>query len=76
MPASVQSSDASAAAAGDAAALGQAQAWLDAANLPSGAVRSNTPSGGLNSYTGWPCGPYEELKGYWGIPRYDCDRSG
>lgn len=52
----------------DAAALSQAQEWLDAANLPAGAVRTDTPSAGFNSYTGWPCGPYEELEGYWVVP--------
>ncbi|MDF2919810.1 MAG: hypothetical protein K0S70_4027 [Microbacterium sp.] len=55
-------------AAGDAAALAQAQAWLDAANLPPGAVRTDTSPGTFTSYTGWPCGPYEELEGYWVIP--------
>ena len=52
----------------DAAALAQAQAWLDAANLPPGAVRSDGPIGGFNSFTGWPCGPVEELEGFWTIP--------
>ena len=68
MPAPVESSEPPAPAAGDVAALAQAQAWLDAANLPPGAVRTDTPSGSFNSYTGWPCGPYEELAGYWVIP--------
>ncbi|TXK12257.1 hypothetical protein [Microbacterium hatanonis] len=54
---------------GAAAALAQAQEWLDAANLPPGAVRTDTPSASFNSYTGWPCGPYEELEGYWAIPK-------
>jgi hypothetical protein len=52
----------------DAAALAQAQEWLEAATLPAGAVRTENPSASFNSYTGWPCGPYEELKGYWVIP--------
>jgi hypothetical protein len=54
--------------AGDAAALAQAQAWLDAANLPPGAVRTDTSPGKFSSYTGWPCGPYEHLEGFWIIP--------
>ncbi|MFJ2551433.1 hypothetical protein [Microbacterium sp. NPDC087591] len=52
----------------DAAALAQAQAWLDAAVLPPGAVRSEAPIDGFGSYTGWPCGPVEELEGFWTIP--------
>lgn len=67
-PAPVESSEPVASPTGDAAALAQAQAWLDAAALPPGAVRTETSSGGFNSYTGWPCGPYEELEGYWVIP--------
>jgi len=49
----------------DAAALAQAEEWLAAANLPSAAVRSETPIGGFNSYTGWPCGPVEEVEAFW-----------
>jgi hypothetical protein len=64
----VESSESAAPAAGDDAALTQAQAWLDAANLPPSAVRTETPPSSFNSYTGWPCGPYEQLKGYWVIP--------
>lgn len=64
----VESSEPVASPMGDAAALAQAQAWLDAVTLPAGAVRTETSSGGFNSYTGWPCGPYEELEGYWVIP--------
>ena len=64
----VKSSEPAAPPVGDAAARAQAQAWLEAANLPPGAVRTETPSGSFNSYTGWPCGPYEELEGYWVIP--------
>lgn len=64
----VQPSESSAGVAGDAAALAQAQAWLDAANLPPGAVRTDTSRGDFNSYTGWPCGPYEQLEGFWVIP--------
>ena len=52
----------------DAPALAQAQAWLDAATLPPEAVRSEVPVGIYNSYTGWPCGPYEELEAFWTIP--------
>lgn len=51
-----------------AAAREQAQAWLEAANLPPGAVRSDEPIAGFNSYTGWPCGPVEELEAFWTIP--------
>lgn len=64
----VESSESAAPAAGGDAALAQAQTWLDAANLPPGAVRTETSPGSFNSYTGWPCGPYEQLKGYWVIP--------
>lgn len=64
----VESSESAAPAAGDEAALTQAQAWLDAANLPPSAVRTENPPSSFNSYTGWPCGPYEQLKGYWVIP--------
>ncbi|WES63950.1 hypothetical protein P0L94_15960 [Microbacter sp. GSS18] len=51
-----------------AAAREQAQAWLDAATLPPGSVRSDTAISGFYSYTGWPCGPVEELRAYWTIP--------
>lgn len=51
-----------------AAARAQAEAWNDAANLPPGAVRSETPVGRYLSFTGWPCGPIEELTAYWKIP--------
>lgn len=64
----VESSEPPAPVTGDAAALSQAQHWLEAANLPAGAVRTDTPPAGFNSYTGWPCGPYEELEAYWVIP--------
>ena len=50
------------------AAREQAQAWLDAATLPPGAIRSDGPIGGFSSYTGWPCGPVEELEAFWTIP--------
>jgi len=49
-------------------ALQQAQAWLDAANLPAGAVRTDNPPASFTSYTGWPCGPVEELEAFWVIP--------
>ncbi|MGU3646424.1 hypothetical protein ACLBXX_15760 [Microbacterium sp. C23T] len=49
-------------------ARAQAQAWLDAATLPPGAVLSDVPIGGFSSYTGWPCGPVEELEAFWTIP--------
>ncbi|MBZ4488072.1 hypothetical protein LQ938_11655 [Microbacterium sp. cx-55] len=67
-PAPAESSQPAAPTTEDGAALTQAQAWLDAANLPEGAVRTDTPSASFSSYTGWPCGPYEELKGYWVVP--------
>jgi len=51
----------------DAVARQQAQAWLDAATLPPGAVRLERSSVGFTSYTGWPCGPVEELEAYWSI---------
>lgn len=51
-----------------AAAREQAQAWLDAATLPPGAARSDGPIRGFISYTGWPCGPVEELEAFWRIP--------
>lgn len=52
----------------DAAAREQAQAWLDAAALPPGAVRSEARIAGFSSYTGWPCGPYQEIEAFWSIP--------
>lgn len=48
-------------------ALGQAQSWLAAASLPPGAVVADFP-GSYNSYTGWPCGPYEQLEENWVVP--------
>ncbi|GAA2074401.1 hypothetical protein GCM10009758_17070 [Microbacterium hatanonis] len=69
LPTPVESSEPTMPESGAAAALAQAQEWLDAANLPPGAVRTDTPSASFNSYTGWPCGPYEELEGYWAIPK-------
>lgn len=64
----VESSVPPAPVTGDVAALSQAQHWLEAANLPAGAVPTDTPPTSFNSYTGWPCGPYEELEAYWVIP--------
>lgn len=64
----VESSESATPAAGDDAALTQAQAWLYAANLPPGAAPTETSPGNFNSYTGWPCGPYEQLEGYWVVP--------
>ncbi|GAA3913798.1 hypothetical protein [Microbacterium invictum] len=52
----------------DAAARAQAEAWLNAANLPSGAVRSDETIAGFSSYTGWPCGPIEQIEAFWTIP--------
>jgi hypothetical protein len=51
----------------DAVALQRAQAWLDAATLPPGAVRSDRSSVGFTSYTGWPCRPVKELEAFWTI---------
>ncbi|WP_243073947.1 hypothetical protein [Microbacterium sp. SS28] len=51
-----------------AAARERVQAWLEAAALPPGAVASDAPIGGFNSYTGWPCGPVEEFEAFWRIP--------
>ena len=52
----------------DPAARAQAQAWLDAAVLPPGAVSATASVATFNSYQGWPCGPVEELKAFWTIP--------
>lgn len=35
---------------------------------PPGAVRTDTPPATFTSYTGWPCGPVEELEAFWVIP--------
>ncbi len=67
MTAPAESSEPAATATRDAAALAQAQAWLDAANLPPGAVSTDTPSVSFNGYQDWPCGPYEELEAFWVI---------
>jgi hypothetical protein len=52
----------------DAAAEQQAQAWLDAAALPPGAVPADDSPVAFNSYQGWPCGPVAQLEGYWTVP--------
>ncbi|MGP3534789.1 hypothetical protein ACTU3I_08350 [Microbacterium sp. RD1] len=52
----------------EAAALEQAQAWLDAATLPPGAVRSSVATGSFTSYQGWPCGPTARLEAFWTVP--------
>lgn len=52
----------------DAAAREQAQAWLDAATLPSGAIRSDPSVATFTSQSEWPCGPVEELEAFWTIP--------
>lgn len=52
----------------DAAARAQAQAWLEAATLPLGAIRSDVSVGSFNSFTGWPCGPVEKLEAFWRNP--------
>lgn len=67
-PAPVTTSESPAPSAGEAAALAQAQAWLDAANLPPGAVRVEKSPVRFTSGTAWPCGPYKDLVGYWMVP--------
>ncbi|MCU4673057.1 hypothetical protein [Microbacterium fluvii] len=52
----------------DAAALAQAQAWLDAASLPAGAVPARPEVARFSSYTGWVCSPVEKLVAFWAIP--------
>lgn len=52
----------------DAVAFARAQAWRDAANLPPGAVSSDASVANFSSFTGWPCGPVEELQAFWEIP--------
>lgn len=49
----------------DAAAEQQAQAWLDAAVVPPGAVRVADSPASFHSNQGWPCRPVAELEGYW-----------
>jgi hypothetical protein len=53
---------------GDAAARAQAQAWLDAAVLPPGAVSSQVGGADFLSYQAWPCQPVEELEAFWTVP--------
>jgi hypothetical protein len=31
-------------------------------------VRTDTSPANFSSYTGWPCGPYEQVEGFWVIP--------
>lgn len=64
----VESPEPAAPAAVDAAALAQAQAWLEAVDLPPGAVRTESSTVSFNSYNAWPCGPYEEMEGHWVVP--------
>ncbi|GAA3222639.1 hypothetical protein ACFP63_06115 [Oerskovia jenensis] len=52
----------------DAAARERAQGWLDAASLPPGAIPAEPGDAAFSSYTGWPCGPVEELEAFWSIP--------
>lgn len=49
----------------DDAAQRQAQAWLDGAVVPPGAVRAAENLGFFLSYQGWPCQPVVQLEGYW-----------
>ncbi|MDR6199682.1 hypothetical protein QE374_001591 [Microbacterium sp. SORGH_AS428] len=67
-PAPIATSESPTPSAGEAAALAQAQAWLDATNLPAGAVTLEGTPPRFGSYTSWPCGPYAEAKGYWLVP--------
>ncbi|UIN30438.1 hypothetical protein [Microbacterium binotii] len=67
-PAPVATSESPAPSAGEAADLAQAQAWLDATSLPSSAVPLEGTPPHFDSFTSWPCGPYEELRGYWLVP--------
>ena len=46
----------------------QARAWLDAAQLPPGAVPADASVATFSSYTGWPCGPVAELEQFWSLP--------
>lgn len=52
----------------DAAAEERAQAWLDAAVVPPGAVRVSDIPASFNSFQGWPCQPVAQLEGYWTLP--------
>ena len=52
----------------DPVALEQAQAWREAANLPPEAISADSSVARFSSYTGWPCGPIEELEAFWEIP--------
>lgn len=51
----------------EAAAQQRAQAWLEAAALPEGAVSSPRSPAAFNSHYGWPCRPVATLRGYWTI---------
>jgi len=62
-----QTEPATSSSGADDTAAERAQAWLDAAALPPGAVRSEVPVGAFNSYIAWPCGPAEELEAFWTI---------
>lgn len=63
-------SAASAALAPDAAsaARAQAQAWLDAVQMPEGTERATYATAGFRSYQGWVCQPVEQLEGFWTVP--------
>ncbi|MBD7982014.1 hypothetical protein [Oerskovia merdavium] len=52
----------------DAGARDRAQAWLDAAVVPPGAIPSDASVAEFSSFTGWPCGPVAELEAFWAIP--------
>ena len=55
-------------AAEAAAAQERAQAWLDAALLPPGAVNSSRPPADFNSYYVWPCTPVTQIEAFWTVP--------
>jgi hypothetical protein len=52
----------------DAVARERAQAWLEAATLPAGAVPAAPDVATFSSDQGWPCEPVEEIEAFWVIP--------
>lgn len=60
--------DAEGAPSTDAVARERAQAWLDAAALPAGALPAAPDVARFTSDQGWPCGPVEEIEAFWVIP--------
>ncbi|GAB3151201.1 hypothetical protein GCM10027058_16860 [Microbacterium neimengense] len=67
-PAPIATSESPTPSAGEAAALAQAQAWLDAAKLPPRAVRLEKSPIRFGAGTAWPCGPYKDVVGFWMVP--------